>query len=206
MFNLPNRITLLRLLLIPPFMVFTYLDNVWTRILALALFIMAASTDYFDGYLARKYHSVTTLGVFMDPLVDKLLISAAFISFVQLAELNVPAWMVVLIIGREFFITGLRTLAAAKGRILPSSSAGKFKTTSQLTAIIVTLIILTINSLIEKIWGIAASDLLQFSGWHRTLGWALKILPYWLTFLTTIFTVISGLTYFNRNKDLFREE
>src|SRR4051812_14424298 len=116
--NLPNKLTVLRLLLVPVFMIFTIIDNVWTRIFALLIFIVASLTDLYDGYFARKYGEITTFGKFMDPLADKFLISAAFICFVSMRELRVPAWMVVLIIGREFLITGLRTLAASKGVII----------------------------------------------------------------------------------------
>jgi CDP-diacylglycerol---glycerol-3-phosphate 3-phosphatidyltransferase len=112
--NLPNRLTVLRLLLLPVFMTFTYTDNVYTRILALLIFIGAGVTDLYDGYLARKYNLITPLGVFLDPLADKLIVTAAFISFVDMPEAHVPAWMVVLIVGREFLITGLRSLAASQ--------------------------------------------------------------------------------------------
>src|SRR5258708_7877471 len=114
--NLPTQLTLLRLFLVPFFLVFTICDNLATRISALIIFIVASITDLYDGKLARKMGQVTTLGIFLDPLADKFLISSAFIAFVQIPEIYVPAWMVVLIIGREFMITGLRALAASKGR------------------------------------------------------------------------------------------
>src|SRR5207244_13567606 len=113
--NRPNQLTLLRLLLIPFFLVFTINDNVYTRVSALLIFIAASLTDLYDGRLARARGEVTTLGTFLDPLPDKLLISSAFIAFVEIPEIHVPAWMVVLIIGREFLITGLRTLAVSYG-------------------------------------------------------------------------------------------
>ena len=123
--NLPNKLTMSRLLCVPFFLVFTYTDTVWTRILALLIFIGAGITDLYDGYLARKYNLVTSLGIFLDPLADKLIVTAALIAFVGLREIHVPSWMVVLIVGREFFLTGLRALAATQGKILSADEGGK---------------------------------------------------------------------------------
>src|SRR5688572_8525879 len=99
-------------------MVFMVVDNFWTRLYALGIFIIASLTDWYDGKIARETGTVTVVGTFLDPLVDKMLIAAALIGFVEMRELHIPAWMVVLIIGREFLITGLRSLAAAKGLVL----------------------------------------------------------------------------------------
>lgn len=195
--NVATQLTLLRLILVPFFLVFTVIDNTYTRIAALLIFVIASLTDLFDGRLARQRGEVTTLGVFLDPLADKFLISSAFIAFVQLPEVHVPAWMVILIIGREFFITGLRALAAARGRILAAQPAGKFKTTSQIVAIITILLILILNSLIERIPGISLS-----SG----MIWVITAGPYWLTFITTVLTIASGFIYLRDNFDLFHEQ
>lgn len=203
--NLPNQLTLLRLALVFPFLTFSINDSLWTRIAALVLFIIASLTDLWDGQLARKRGQVTTLGTFLDPLADKFLISAAFIAFVQIEEINVPAWMVVLIIGREFLITGLRTLAASQGRILPALPAGKFKTSSQIAAIITILVILTANSALERFAGIAPGHMLGLDDPFPTMGWILRGAPYWLTFLTTCLTIASGLIYIRQNIDLFEE-
>lgn len=204
--NIATQLTLLRLVLVPVFMVFTVIDNFYTRIAALIIFIIASLTDLYDGRLARQRGEVTTLGVFLDPLADKFLISAAFIAFVQLPEISVPAWMVVLIIGREFFITGLRTVAAAKGRILPAQPAGKFKTTSQIVAIIIIMLILIANSFIEKMSGLPVFVWAGLSSTRQTLLWFLQKAPYWLTLLTTVFTIVSGYIYIRNNIDLFHEE
>jgi len=101
---------------------FIFIEHPVTRLLALLIFIAASLTDLYDGWLARRNNSITDLGKFMDPLADKLLVSAAFISFVELRELSIPAWMVIIIISREFIITGLRTLAASKGKVLAATS------------------------------------------------------------------------------------
>ncbi|MBI3292878.1 MAG: CDP-diacylglycerol--glycerol-3-phosphate 3-phosphatidyltransferase, partial [Elusimicrobia bacterium] len=131
-----NRLTMLRLCLIPLFLIVVVQDRFWTRFMALLLFSGAAVTDLYDGIIARRTRSVTTVGILLDPVADKLLISAALIVFVQLPELHIPAWMVILILSREFLITGLRSVAAARGQVLEAEKAGKFKTTSQVVSII----------------------------------------------------------------------
>jgi len=188
-----------------PFLIFTIEDNVYTRITALIIFIVASITDLIDGRIARARNMVTNLGTFLDPLADKLLISAAFIAFVQIREIYVPAWMVVLIIGREFLITGLRTLAVAQGRVLAAQPAGKFKTTSQITAIITILVILIVNSAMEDWFHIPKESLLEMYGWPEILGFILKWGPYWLTFVTTLLTIISGYLYLRDHVDLVNE-
>ena len=142
----------------------------------------------------------------MDPLADKFLISAALIAFVGLAELHVPAWMVVFIIGRELLITGLRMLAASKGIVIAADRAGKFKTTSQLMAIITILVILCVNSALETFWHLTPAVLLQKEGWADILGRTLTYAPFWLVFIATLFTIISGLSYFNKHKVIFAAE
>src|SRR5437870_436688 len=117
-------------------MAFMVVDNLWTRLFALIIFIGASITDWYDGKVARQTGTVTVIGTFLDPLVDKMLIVAALVGFVEMRELHIPAWMVVLIISREFLITGLRTLAAARGVGLAAERAGKFNTASQVTAIL----------------------------------------------------------------------
>lgn len=203
--NLANKLTLLRIALVPVLIVFMYIDNLWTRTFAMIIFVTGAITDLFDGRIARQQKTVTTLGIFLDPLADKLIISAALISFVGLPELRIPAWMVILIIAREFIITGLRSLAATKTVIIPASNAGKFKTTSQLTAIITILVILIVNSALWHFRGIRPVYLLDQSGWMFAFGWFLVKLPYWLMVITTILTIWSGYTYMKAHKDLLKE-
>lgn len=136
--NLANKITLLRVLMIPIFMIVLFSDfNNHTYVAAL-IFAIASATDGIDGYIARSRGQVTTFGKFIDPLADKLLVSAALISLVQLYK--VPAWVVVIIIAREFTITGFRIIAASEGRTIAASSLGKIKTITQLIAIISLLV------------------------------------------------------------------
>lgn len=128
--NLPNQLTMGRIFAIPVFIVFLMVG--W-RIAATVIFILAALTDMLDGKIARKYNLVTNFGKLMDPLADKLLTMAAFICFVGLGD--VPAWMVIVIIGREFIITGVRQVAAAEGIVIAAGWSGKIKTVCQMIAI-----------------------------------------------------------------------
>jgi CDP-diacylglycerol--glycerol-3-phosphate 3-phosphatidyltransferase len=131
--NLPNALTLLRIFLVP-FLVVVLLTKFDGReIVALAIFLVATATDFFDGWLARRRGEITTLGTLLDPIADKLLISAAFISLVEVGL--VPAWMVVVVVGREFAVTGLRSIASGQGIVISASSWGKAKMASQITAV-----------------------------------------------------------------------
>lgn len=132
--NLPNRLTLARMFLIPVFLAVVTLRIKYGDFIAAGVFVLAASTDGLDGYFARKNKQVTTLGKFMDPLADKLLVSAALIVLVELGKLS--AWVAVLIIGREFMVTGLRAIAAAEGVVISASTLGKWKTVTQIIAIV----------------------------------------------------------------------
>jgi CDP-diacylglycerol---glycerol-3-phosphate 3-phosphatidyltransferase len=143
--NLPNSLTLLRIFLVPLLVVVLltkysdflglgiFLVAAITDYLGLGIFFVAAITDYFDGYLARKYNKMTRLGALLDPIADKLLMSAAFISLVELGLAK--AWMVVIIIGREFAVSGLRAIAAQQGVIIAASPLGKTKMVTQVIAI-----------------------------------------------------------------------
>ena len=144
--NLPNKLTILRVIMIP-FFVLTLLydggENQPLRYVAAAIFIIASLTDMLDGKIARKYNLVTNFGKFMDPLADKLLVCSALICLVELKEL--PAWMVIVIISREFIISGFRLVASDNGVVIAASYWGKFKTTFQMIAVV--LLILGIPSL-----------------------------------------------------------
>jgi CDP-diacylglycerol--glycerol-3-phosphate 3-phosphatidyltransferase len=140
--NLPNALTILRIFFVPLLVAALVQENVSVRLgglditnewLALAIFLVAAGTDLLDGYLARRWKQVTTIGTLLDPIADKLLVSAALISLVQVRAL--PGWMAVLIIGREFAVSGLRSIAAAEGYTIKASDLGKTKMFSQVVAI-----------------------------------------------------------------------
>lgn len=135
--NLPISLTLLRIFFIPLLVVLLLTKGRNMDLVAVGVFWLAATTDLLDGYLARKRGQVTTLGILLDPIADKLLTSAAFISLVELGL--VPAWMVVIIVGREFAVTGLRAIAASRGLLLAASELGKAKMVFQVVAISVIL-------------------------------------------------------------------
>jgi len=143
--NLPNSLTLVRIFLVPLLVVVLLTQfpgrqvfGVAKELVGAAIFALASITDWLDGYVARRRRQVTWLGQMMDPIADKLLTSAAFISLVQLDL--APAWMVALIIGREFGITGLRSVAYARGVTIPASRLGKIKMASQVTAILLLIL------------------------------------------------------------------
>ncbi len=144
--NLPNKLTILRVIMIP-FFVVALLWNGGTdqtlRYVAAGIFIVASFTDFLDGNIARKHNLVTNFGKFMDPLADKLLVCSALICLIELDQ--IPAWMVIIIIGREFIISGFRLVASDNGVVIAASYWGKFKTVFQMAAVI--LLILNLPSL-----------------------------------------------------------
>ena len=135
--NTPNKLTIARMILVPFFVLFilTGWGGDANRYICLAIFVVASITDWFDGHLARKNNLVTNFGKFMDPLADKLLVCSAMICFIELEKL--PAWFVIIIIGREFIISGFRLIAAENGVVIAANYWGKFKTVSQMFMIIV---------------------------------------------------------------------
>lgn len=138
--NLPNKLTFIRLALAVPFIYFLQESpsgGTLYRGIALALFAVASLTDFFDGYIARKYNLITDLGKIMDPLADKILVISALVVFVYLDY--IPPWMSIVVIAREFLISGIRILAAAKGEVIAAGNSGKYKTTSQLIVILIML-------------------------------------------------------------------
>ena len=144
--NTPNKLTTLRVIMIPFFVFFLLWqngENYTFRMIALALFIIASLTDLLDGKIARKYNLVTNFGKFMDPLADKLLVCSALICLIELNAL--PAWMVIIIISREFIISGFRLIASDNGVVIAASYWGKFKTTFQMVSVV--LLILDIPAL-----------------------------------------------------------
>lgn len=170
--NLPNGLTLMRIFLVP--LLVAVLLTKYNVLIAALIFLAASLTDLLDGYLARKRGQVTTLGTLLDPVADKLLISSAFISLVQLQV--VPAWMVVIIIGREFAVSGLRSIASAQGFTIDASQFGKIKMATQVAAI--TLLIL----------GMPMPGGIPYPIFHAFGGYAL--------YFVVLFALISAVDYF----------
>ena len=144
--NLANKLTMLRIILVPVFLFFIAINIKFGTYIATGIFIIAALTDTLDGYIARSRNQVTTFGKFMDPLADKLIVTAALISLVEMKKLS--SWVVMIIIAREFAITGLRTLAASEGIVIAASKWGKAKTVLQIIAIIAVLVDIPYNQVL----------------------------------------------------------
>ncbi|MBU3195379.1 CDP-diacylglycerol--glycerol-3-phosphate 3-phosphatidyltransferase [Clostridium algidicarnis] len=188
--NLANKLTIVRIFLVPIFLIFiTVQDIPYGTIIATVIFIIAALTDKLDGYIARSRNQITKFGKFMDPLADKLLVTAALISLVEYQI--VPAWAAIVIIAREFAVTGLRTIAASDGNVIAASYWGKLKTVIQIIAIILLLLKVNIAAQPELTDKVYNSNLLK-----GFFNWAPEIFLY----LAVIITIISGLDYFIKNK------
>ncbi len=190
--NLPNRLTILRIILTFVFMFLLFSKGFLAKVLALVAFTIASLTDFYDGYIARKRNLISELGKLLDPLADKILVLAAFLAFVEMGI--IPAWMVVIIILRESLITGLRILAANKGRILAAAKAGKHKTVSQMVSIFIILGFIVFKE----------ASITFFSFWNNELEFWLKNSIYILMLITVAFTLISGIFYLKENKNIFR--
>ena len=177
--NLPNKLTILRVILIPFFLVALLLgrDDQTLRIVADVIFIVASLTDMLDGKIARKYNLITNFGKFMDPLADKLLVCAALIALIDLGQ--IPSWIVIIIISREFVVSGMRLVAASEGIVIAAGWWGKFKTTFQMLMIIV----MVAN--------------LPFTWWY--------ILGQILMWIALALTLISMIDYLWKNRTVFKD-
>ena len=190
--NLPNKLTILRIVLTFVFMLFLFSRGLVFKIIALVVFSLASLTDFYDGYIARKRNLVTNFGKIMDPIADKLLVLGAFLAFVQLHIIS--AWMVVLIISREMIITGLRLFAMTKGKFLQAEKGGKHKTVSQMVAIFLILGYLIFKEIIIRYFNWTYN----IEVWCR-LGIVLTML------VTGTLTLISGISYLWNNRSLFND-
>ena len=186
--NWANRLTLSRLVLTVLFVLSLNSSWEYARTVALLLFLVAGITDFIDGEVARRYGIVTNFGKLMDPLVDKIMMAAAFISLVPLKA--VPAWAATAVVARDFLITGLRLMATAKGRVLPAENLGKQKTTWQIITVIFFLALLSTAELR------AASE--RETWWWRAWNEAGPV----LVWITVALTIYSGLGYAWRHREL----
>ena len=169
--NTANKLTMLRVLMIPAFLLVLYLGNpAWSNYVALVIFVAASLTDTLDGYIARHYNQTTDFGKFMDPLADKCLVTAAMLWFVEIGQM--PAWALLIVICREFAVSGLRMIASDKGRVIAAGWSGKVKTAS--TMVCVVLMFLPIPAILNTVC-------------------------VWVITLTTLY---SGVEYFVKNKDI----
>lgn len=190
--NLPNKLTVFRIVVSFFFLIFLFISAPCAKTVALGLFIAGAITDFLDGRLARKWGITTDFGRLMDPLADKILVSSAFISFVQLSPLNIPAWMPALIVSREFGVTALRIYALSKGIVLSSNRKGKHKMASQSLTILLGLIALSWKELTLFING----------HWNANNDYIIATGMWILTFFVVIHTLASGIYYLWDNRNL----
>ncbi len=182
--NLPNSITFFRVVLVPVLMAFLLVDVPYGDVFALVVFVIAAASDSLDGYLARRFRQTTVIGAFLDPLADKLIVTAALVSLVELGELS--AWVAMVVIARELAVTGLRMVAAVQKMVIPASRWGKAKTASQMLAIAALII--------EPRW--------LKPEW--TLGG--KSVTWYLVLLMLVLTVVSGVDYFVHARQRVQED
>ncbi len=174
--NLPNKLTLIRIVLVPVTMALLLTGHFY---IGLAVFAVASITDFFDGYIARKYNLVTSFGKIMDPLADKILVFGALLCFLQLGFIN--AWSVVVILAREFFVTGMRVVAVSKGNVIAASLWGKIKTNVQLFAVIIGFITFGSGNAAALIAGKCA------------------------IYFAALFTVASWVAYIIENREVFKD-
>ena len=189
--NIPNALTVFRILLTPFFIYLLFNNFPYSKLYALIIFIVASLTDAYDGYYARKYNIETEIGNFLDPLADKILVSSAFISFYLLEIIDI--WMVLIILLRDMFITLLRIVMKRNGYSLKTSRIAKSKTAIQLALIIFTLIFLTINTINLSGFSIASNFISKYN------------IVYNATFIVSFFTLYTGLRYLQNNYDLIRK-
>ena len=188
--NLANKLTMIRIFLVPVFLVFiTVKDIPYGSIIATVIFIIASLTDQLDGYIARSRNQITNFGKFMDPLADKLLVTAALVSLVELKL--VAGWAVVIILAREFAVSGLRTLAASDGIVIAASWWGKIKTVTQMIAILLLLLKVNINS---------SANAISFVNNNSFLSGFFTYVPETIMFIAVLITIISGIDYFVKNR------
>lgn len=178
--NIANKLTLIRIALIPIFIAFFYINIKYQYHYATLVFIIAAITDYVDGYLARKHNMVTNFGKLIDPIADKLLVCSALVMLLSREQFGISAIVVIILIGREFIISGLRLLAASEGRVLAASQLGKIKMVVQIVAICTVLV---------------------EDGFFRSWGIPLGQILIWLS---AVLAVVSLIDYFIKNRDIIK--
>ena len=192
--NLPNKLTMLRVIMVPFFVAFLLLTPEYPmfKFIAFVLFVAASLTDLLDGYIARKYQLVTNFGKFMDPLADKLLVSAALICLT--ARGFIPAWMTIVIISREFIISGFRLIAAERGIVIAAGWLGKWKTA--VTMVMLAMMLLGVNSIgfpFDKAVTVNAHGIYM-------------LLTEILLWISVILTIVSLVDYLVKNKDVMKDE
>lgn len=190
--NLPNKLTIFRIILVPIMVIITFFNIDIKWILVDAIFILASLTDKLDGYIARSRNLVTTFGKFLDPIADKILVLAAMLILVEAAKL--PAWIPIIVLFREFIVSGYRLVAVEKGgKVVAASVWGKLKTVTQMVALVLAIVD-------PNTFGACFTGTLSgFSFWYNLIVTILMI-------ISVVATIFSGVDYILKGKDLFKEE
>ena len=190
--NLPNKLTIFRIILVPIMVIITFFDIDIKWILVDAIFILASLTDKLDGYIARSRNLVTTFGKFLDPIADKILVLSAMLVLVEAAKL--PAWIPIIVLFREFIVSGYRLVAVEKGgKVVAASVWGKLKTVTQMVALVLAIVD-------PNAFGACFTGTLSgFSFWYNLIVTILMI-------ISVVATIFSGVDYIVKGKDLFKEE
>jgi CDP-diacylglycerol--glycerol-3-phosphate 3-phosphatidyltransferase len=191
MYNAPNLLSFSRIVATVLVFVLVIINQPWAFLTAAVVFFLASITDFFDGYLARRYHTVSQLGIFLDLTADKVFVSAILVAFVELGL--IPAWMVVIIIAREFVVTGLRSMAAAKGTVIPAGQLGKQKTFITLVAMEGILLAMGIGANPNNLSLFQLR--LNFSSGLLNAGDYLLLISDALMVIAVIWTILSGVEY-----------
>ncbi len=198
MMTLANKITLTRAGLSIVMFLFILMPFGWSRFTATLIFIVAASTDWVDGKIARETNTITPFGAIVDPFVDKILVAAAFFAFVGIKELDIPIWAVFFILLRELMISTLRVIAALEGKVMAAERWGKFKTVIQMTAVGTIFFVLDVYHLSHILTGGAkATSIFLFI--------TLQKVPYAITAIAAVITWISAISYLKNNWDLLKK-
>lgn len=198
MMTLANKITLVRAALSIVMFLFILMPYAWARFVAILIFIVAASTDWVDGKIARETHTVTPFGAIVDPFVDKILVIAAFFAFVGIRWLSVPIWAVFLILLRELMVSNLRAIAALEGKVLAAERWGKFKTVVQMSAIGTIFFVVLMYHLSHLLNGFAQAVCVF-------LFVLLRKIPYSITVIAAVVTWGSMISYLRNNWDLLKK-
>lgn len=206
--NIPNILTIIRILLVPVFLAFILGRDFSSRLISFLIFILASITDYLDGRIARLFNQRSEFGKFADPLADKLLVAAALLAFTGIPETRIPLWLVLVILGREVGITLLRVLAIHKKAVMETSRFGKCKTAAQMVTIVLVLLLLIIRAWLAENGSVVADPVNFWETLSRGALWGslLSWLPLLLTSITAVLALSSGLAYLWCNRKLFSRQ
>ncbi len=187
--NLPNKLTLIRIAMIPVFVMLMYFENLWCQLAAAVVFIAASITDYLDGNIARKNNLVTNFGKFADPIADKMLVMSAFVMLV--AQGRMPAWVCIIFLAREFTVSGFRLVAAGGGKVIAAGMLGKIKTVTQMIAAVMLILFVPCSGKMDAMLG-----------WLGDVG---QLIANIMMYVMTVMTVWSGADYIYKNRHFIKD-